>query len=338
MSEPQSPVTTDIDFGREGKQVSYLRVPHSRNDSAWGSIMIPITVVKNGAGPTVLFSAGVHGGEYEGPVVLMNLIRELRAEDVQGRVIVLPALNLPAVLDGSRLSPIDQKDLNRSFPGSASGSVTEIIAHYVHDEILPLCEAVVDLHAGGYSLDLIPYISMHYLQDEEMNERTRQALEAFQAPIALIIEEVSGKGLLDYAVERMGKLFLSAEVGGAGTLSGSALRIADLGVHNLLKHFGILEGEIVTRPSQGLPMTRVMEVPGIDYYHFAPSAGIYESWYELSEEVEKGSVLGRIHTITDLEGRPADIRAQRSGTLIVTRGPGQVEAGDTVAVLAQDRS
>lgn len=338
MSDIQSPVTTDIDFTRDGKQVSYLRVPHSRNDSAWASLLIPITVIKNGAGPTVLFVAGMHGGEYEGPVALMNLSRELQAEGLRGRVILLPAVNLPAVQAGQRLSPLDHKDLNRIFPGSPNGTVTEIVAHYLMESILPMCEAVVDLHAGGYSLDLIPYISMHYLEDEAMNQRTRAALEAFQAPIALIIEEVSGEGLLDYAVERMGKLFLSAELGGAGVLSPRGLRIAELGVRNLLRHFKIVEGEIVSSVSQGLPETRLMEVPGMDCYHVAPAAGIYESRFELSEQVDPGSVVGRIHRVTDLEAPPLQIRAQRAGKLIVTRGPGRVERGDTVAVLAQDRT
>lgn len=338
MSEIQSPVTTDIDFAREGKQVSHLRVPHSRNDSAWASLPIPITVVKNGAGPTVLFTAGVHGGEYEGPVALMDLSRELEAEAVHGQVILLPALNLPAVQAGQRLSPLDGKDLNRVFPGSPTGSVTELIANYVVDHILPLCDAVIDLHSGGASLDFIPYISMHELEEPASNTRTRAALEAFQAPIALIIEEVSGEGLLDYAVERMGKLFLNAELGGVGKLSPRGLRIAKLGVRNLLKHFEIIDGEVVRAVSQGLPETRVMQVPGLDSYHFAPLPGIYESRFELSAQVQHGEVLGWFHALIDPEEPPRALRAQTSGTLIVTRGPGNVAVGDTVAVLAQDRS
>lgn len=338
MSEIRTPITTDIDFTRDGKQASYFRVPHSRNDSAWASLPIPMTVVKNGTGPTVLFTAGIHGGEYEGPVTLMNLSRELAVEQVQGRVILLPALNLPAVQAGQRLSPLDGKDLNRVFPGSPTGSVTQLIAHYVHDHILPLCDAVIDLHSGGTSLDFIPYISMHELGDPEMNQRTRAALEAFQAPIALVIEEITGEGLLDYAVERMGKLFLSAELGGAGTLSPRGLRIARLGVRNLLKHFEIIAGEPLSSVSQGLPESRAMQVPGVDSYHSAPVSGIYESRFELSEQIEQGEVLGQIHSVTDLENPPRALQAQRSGTLIVTRGPGHVRVGDTVAVLAQDRS
>ncbi|MCB0227465.1 MAG: succinylglutamate desuccinylase/aspartoacylase family protein, partial [Anaerolineae bacterium] len=90
MSAQPSPVTTTIDFEQEGKQRGYLRLPHSRNSSAWGSILIPMTVVKNGSGPTVLFTGGLHGGEYEGVVSLMKLSRELQPETIQGRVIIIP--------------------------------------------------------------------------------------------------------------------------------------------------------------------------------------------------------------------------------------------------------
>ncbi|HZD55912.1 MAG TPA: succinylglutamate desuccinylase/aspartoacylase family protein, partial [Anaerolineales bacterium] len=97
MPAQESPVTTSVDFQKDGKQVSYLRVPYSRNNSAWGSIMVPVTVIKSGEGSTVLFTAGVHGDEYEGPVALMKLARQLSSSDIQGRVIILPGLNLPAI-------------------------------------------------------------------------------------------------------------------------------------------------------------------------------------------------------------------------------------------------
>ena len=335
MSLAQSPVTTDVDFEAGGRQVTYLRVPYSRNTSAWGAVMLPIVVVKNGRGPTVLLVGGSHGGEYEGPVCLTKMARALSPEQVQGRVILLPALNLPAVLSGQRLSPIDGKDMNRVFPGRWNGTVTELIAHYVHEAILPLCDAVVDFHAGGYSLELAPYISMHYLADEEQMARTRTALEAFQAPYALIMEEFSGEGLLDYAVERLGKIFLCAELGGAGRLSVDALHIAEVGAWNVLKHFGVVDGQIESCESRGLPPTRVMEVPDPENYHAVMDDGIYESFFDVGDEVEAGQPLGHVHFVQYPSRPPAPVVAQRSGVLIGRRGPGFVEVGDTVAVVAR---
>lgn len=336
MTATQSPITTDVDYDRDGKQVSYLRAPHSRNTSGWGSLLIPIVVIKNGVGPTVLFTAGIHGDEYEGPVSLLKLGRELEPEAVQGRVIILPALNLPAVRNNTRLSPIDGKDLNRVFPGNPRGTMTEIIAHYVRHAIVPLCDAVVDLHSGGYSMNFVPYISMHYLEDTVQYEQTFAAMQAFQAPVGLIIEELSGEGLLDYEVERAGKIFLCAEMGGAGVLSRPALRVAEVGARNVLKHFGVIEGSPLLREEQdALPM-RLMEVPGPDHYHVAPADGIYETFFRLEEWVEAGRPVGQIHFYEDLGCEPESIVAKRAGMLIITRGPGWVERGDVVAVLAQD--
>lgn len=336
MSLDRSPVTTDIDFEKDGKQISFFQVPHSRNNSAWGAVLIPIIVIKNGRGPTLLFTGGSHGGEYEGPVCLMKLGRALGAEGVQGRLIVIPALNLPAVVAGERLSPIDHKDMNRVFPGRWDGTITEVIAYYVHEAVLPLCDAVIDLHSGGYSLDLFPYISMHYLADKAQEKQTFAALEAFQAPVALMMREFSGTGLLDYAVEQMGKIFLCAELGGGGRLSMEALQIAETGVGNLLKHFNIIDGEIETRQTSDAPGTRFMEVPAAENYHRVTVDGIYEPFFGLGAQVEAGQALGQVHFVTHPHWEPQRVRAQRAGALIGTRAPGRVESGDCVALVAQD--
>ena len=112
---PPSPVSPTIDLDAQGKQHGFLRLPYSRDDSAWGSVMIPICVIRNGNGPTALFTGGNHGDEYEGPVALLKLIRALKPEAIQGRVIVMPALNLPALLAGNRVSPVDWKNMSLSF-------------------------------------------------------------------------------------------------------------------------------------------------------------------------------------------------------------------------------
>lgn len=122
-------ITTDVDYARDGKQQSYLRVPYSHNLAGWANVLIPITVLKNGSGPTLLALGGNHGDEYEGPVALMKLARTIESAQVQGRLIIVPALNLPAVMAGTRLSPIDGVNLNRAFPGKLNDSITGLIPH-----------------------------------------------------------------------------------------------------------------------------------------------------------------------------------------------------------------
>jgi N-alpha-acetyl-L-2,4-diaminobutyrate deacetylase len=241
------------------------------------------------------------------------------------------------VAASNRVSPIDGLDMNRSFPGRSNGTVTQIIAHYVHEVILPLCDAVLDLHAGGYSLDLYPYISMHYLADEQQMSASRAAMEAFQAPVGLIMVEFTGEGLLDYAVEGMGKIFLCAEIGGSGRLTPHTLQLTEVGTRNFLKHLHILEGEIVTCTDRNLPPMRIMEAPDAENYHYAMVNGIYESYFDLGAELSAGQPVGQVHFVQHPARKPQLVRAQRGGILIGTRGPGYVETGDCVALIAQDR-
>lgn len=97
-----STVHTSVDFEKNGKQTGFFNIPHSPHDDAWGATRIPISVIKNGTGPTAMLMGGNHGDEYEGPIVLGELIRELDPGTISERLIILPALNLPAVLAGKR--------------------------------------------------------------------------------------------------------------------------------------------------------------------------------------------------------------------------------------------
>ena len=78
-----NPITATVDFEKDGVQHGFLRLPHSRDDSAWGSIMIPICVAKNGKGPTALLTGANHGEEYEGPVALMELAQTIAAAELR---------------------------------------------------------------------------------------------------------------------------------------------------------------------------------------------------------------------------------------------------------------
>ncbi|HYZ61856.1 MAG TPA: succinylglutamate desuccinylase/aspartoacylase family protein, partial [Acetobacteraceae bacterium] len=177
-----SPVTPTVDFTRDGVQHGHLRLPYSRDDSAWGSVMIPVAVIKRGGGPTALLTGGNHGDEYEGPVALFELARTLGATDVTGRVIIVPGMNYPAFRAGTRTSPIDKGNLNRTFPGRPDGTVTEKIADYFTRELLPLADFVLDFHSGGRTLDFLPYAAAHVLPDAAQERRCFAAVAAFAAP------------------------------------------------------------------------------------------------------------------------------------------------------------
>lgn len=338
MSKPFSKISTDVDFERTGKQVGYLRAPNSTNASGWGTLLIPIVVISNGEGPTVLFTGGNHGDEFEGPIALLKLAGELRPEDVQGRVIIMPGLDYPALQAGTRLSPIDGRNMNRVFPGERDGSITQMIAHYVYNALLPLADVVVDMHSGGNSMIFAPSVVMHHLEDQDQMERTMDALKHFGAPVALVLRELDSGGMLDTAVEEMGKIFLSTELGGGGFVTPVTARVADLGIRNVLRHFGVIAGEPQSPTSHGLPATRLMDCPEQGAYVMSWNDGLYEPLVEVLDEVRAEQLLGRIYDPDHPAAAPVEVRAERDGLLITRAGRGRVRRGDTIAVVAVDYS
>src|SRR5258707_2521693 len=227
-----SPIGASVDFDRDGIQHGHLKLPYSRDDSAWGAVMIPLAVVKRGDGPTVLLSGANHGDEYEGPVALFDLARTLRAEEVTGRVIILPAMNYPAFRAGTRTSPIDKGNMNRVFPGRPDGTVTEKIADYIERHLLPLADVVLDIHSGGKTLEFVPFAAAHVLPDKAQQARCVAAMEAFNAPYSCMLLELDAVGMYDSAAEAMGKIFVSTELGGGGTTTATTAAIAKRGVRN----------------------------------------------------------------------------------------------------------
>jgi N2-acetyl-L-2,4-diaminobutanoate deacetylase len=328
MTEPR--IFATIDLEAEGKRFGALNVPHSSNESAWGAIRVPVVVAKGGAGPTLLLVGGNHGDEYEGPIALLKLARALDPARLAGRVIILPALNLPAVLAATRVSPIDGLNMNRAFPGDPRGTPSAMIADYVTRRLLPLADAVIDLHTGGKTLDFVPFIGMHILPDPALMERSKAALLAFGAPISLVIEELDMTGMLDSEVEVLGKPFLFTELGGAGMARASHVRIAERGVRNLLAHFGLLEGEVEAAPS------RLMHSPDAACFVISEDRGLYEPLLDLGEEVAAGQAVGQVHDVEKPARAAAVVHAARAGLMIGRHVPGLTRPGDCLAVLATD--
>ena len=190
MSDDKSMIGASIDFDRDGLQKGTLRLPHSVHRSAYGHIAIPIAVAKNGAGPTVLLTGGVHGDEYEGPIALARLIRELDLSKLTGRLIVVPAVNYPAFVAGTRTSPIDDINLNRTFPGKRNGTATEMIAHYVTTELLPRSDYLFDFHAGGSSLQYLPTLLAPRWQDPADKQKLEDIIEAFAPPNVVYFDSI----------------------------------------------------------------------------------------------------------------------------------------------------
>lgn len=332
MTRATSRISTDVDFERDGFQTGTLRVPHSHDRSAYGHIAIPVAMLKRGTGPTVLLTGGNHGDEYEGPIALAKLVRRLPALAISGRLIVIPALNFPAHMNGSRTSPIDKGNLNRMFPGARDGTPTQMIAHYVETVLLPMADLALDLHAGGASMNHLPTLLASPPPDEERQGLYRRLVEGFGAPNVMIANLLGEDRTFAAAAERQGKLFLCGEFGGFGTCDPTNLAIVEDGIERLLTAIGLLPEHPAPEPRPG----RLLRVEGERHYVFAPCPGLFEPAFRLGDDVSEGQLAGRIHDPHAPWRDPVELHFRGSGVAVCVRSFTHVQPGDCVVHLAAD--
>jgi predicted deacylase len=330
----KSRVTPDFASDGAGKRHGFLRLFHSVHRSAYGFIPFPAGVICGGPGPTALLVAGNHGDEWEGQVALTELLQDLQPDQVRGRIIILPCANLPASLAGTRTSPLDDGNLNRSFPGDADGTVTQQIAHFIATELIPQADLVLDLHSGGSSLMYLPCTLATQHEDPARLDAHVAAIRAFGAPYAYLQGRAEGQGgvrTLGAVAEARGILSIATELGGAGTLTPSILAMARLGVRRVLAHAGLIDA-----PAEPPAPTRIIRIGEADDWTYATAPGVFEPLVVPGDTVQAGQPAARIHTPEAPWQPPTDIAFQRGGLVVCRRQPGRAERGDCLFGLGQD--
>ncbi|MDQ0394660.1 succinylglutamate desuccinylase/aspartoacylase family protein [Labrys monachus] len=327
----RSSVFADVDLGRDGKQVGFFYVPQSPHDDAWGTVRVPLAVIKNGTGPTILFEGGNHGDEYEGPIALGELIRSIDPATIQGRIIAIPAINLPAVTAAQRTSPIDGLNFNRTFPGDPAGTLTRQLAAYVHDRLFPEADYFVDLHSGGSSLMIMPSTIIEPGRDPAHHQRNIEATLAFGAPMAVVVDNLGEARTATASAVEAGLTVVGTEMAGAGAVSAEALAICRRGIRNILAHAGLTDPATLVRPERE---PRLLAVPGSEAYVLATEDGVFVPADALGASVKAGSVAGHIHFLADPGREPVALHHRIDGMLFARRQPGRVRPGNCCLVVA----
>ncbi len=327
-------IITSLDFDKPGKQQGFLQVPYSHNLGGWANVMIPITVVARGTGPTVLVLGGNHGDEYQGQIAAMNLARQLTPEMITGRIILIPSLNFPAARAATRLSPLDGMNMNRAFPGDAEGPVTSQVAHYLRTVLFPMSDVVIDMHSGGRSMEFVPCSHMHLVTDREQRARMFAAMLAWGTDFSFIYADIAGTGLLPVEAENQGKLVITTELGGGECVPAAVHRITQSGLRNVLIHVGLLKGRELKRKAPAI----ITQATNREDYILAPESGIFEIMIDLGTRVKRGQTVGCIHHLERPDRAPEQIIAASAGYLITMRAPCLTQQGDCVAVIAKQVS
>ncbi|MBV1927563.1 MAG: succinylglutamate desuccinylase/aspartoacylase family protein [Rhodobacteraceae bacterium] len=326
-------VTAEVDFNALGKQTGFLRIPHSVHHSAYGWVPAPIVVIKNGVGPTVLLMAGNHGDEYEGQIALARLARDLSADDIQGRVIILTMANPPAARAGLRTSPIDAGNLNRSFPGNAQGTPTEMIAHYIEDVLMPLADISIDLHSGGTSLYYPATLLRGMGNSADESAMLTRLQSAFDLPYAWVFTGGGGRNSTARtamgAANRKGVPSVMAELGGGGFVTPNILHQTERGLRRVLHSLGMLPDYI---PDQANG-TREVNALGLVY---AYEDGVLELLVNIGDAVSQNDIVALIHHPQTPWKDVDEVRTPYGGMILCKRALGQVERGDAVFQIAKD--
>ena len=333
MTSPDRPAGNafaTVDFDKPGRQAGFVMFPHSPHDDAWGVTRLPIGIIANGTGPTVILEGGNHGDEYEGSITISEMIRDLDPAKVSGRLIMMPANNVHACTSAQRTSPVDGVNLNRAFPGDPRGTITQQIAAYLTDHIFPMGDAFLDLHSGGSSLQILPSAIIEPVEDSRHYARNVAAVRAFGAPNTVVIGNLGDPRTATATACRAGLTTVGTEMRGGGTVSLDALDICRKGVRNVLAHLGVIEATGNAPPQVG----EILDLPGPAAYVYADDDGVFEPFHELGTPVFAGQPAGRIHRPWDTAFRLVTLCYALDGIVFGRRHLGRVAPGNCVLVVA----
>jgi predicted deacylase len=212
-------------------------------------VSIPVMVHRGTeGGSTVLIVAGMHGDEVTGMESARRLLRRLKSRPVvQGTLVIIPILNVFGFLTMSRSMP-DGRDMNRYFPGSATGSLTSRLTHALVHEVLPAVDIIIDLHSG--SAQRVNFPQVRYTGGDE---QSFELAHIFNPPFYLNTKPI--KGSLRSYCNRKDLPYLLLEGGTSSLIDDQTLATADQGIANILAHFG-LWNEPVEKNGAGIHLHR----------------------------------------------------------------------------------
>jgi predicted deacylase len=326
-----SRVRATIGLDRPGRSVGHILVPYSDDAHAYGSIPVPVVVIASSPGPRALVVAGTHGDEWEGQLLVRNLVASVRPEDVTGTLICLPSLNLPAADVARRCSPIDGENMNRVFPGDPDGGPTRMLADYVEHALLPGCDYAMDLHSGGSATQYLDCAFLRFDDDERRTKEKVAAAMALGLPYAFAVAAAGEDRTLSAAADRQDVVMVATELSGAGRVDMDVLRLATVGVRRLLAHWRVLSSsDHATTTAEGT--TEFLWLDGSSAA-MVTREGILEPMARLGEEVVEGATIARVHDLTNPNVMPEPVVAPKSGVVAIARVPPRVHAGDWAATI-----
>jgi len=332
----------DVKQLREPFRLMQLEVPAGERISGKLSVnggadgvdtFIPVTVFHGrDSGPVLSLIAGIHGSEYS-PIISMQRLPELLdPQAMAGTLIIVHIANLPAFQGRSiYFGPDDLKNLNRSFPGKADGTVTERIAFTLTEEIMPLSDYLIDIHSGDGNESLRPSYSAYYAEagGAEVVDQSRRLAVAFG--LETIVQFAGSYSSLDDAIYTSAQSVtrgipsIDVESGELGVIDDVFIDPITDGALSVLRELGMIEGEPIVAANPLVISDRARV--------YSEYEGIWhkDALVKTGDFVTKGTELG---VITDYFGKELQtVVAPASGVLLILFATPPVNVDDNIAVI-----
>lgn len=275
-------------------------------------ISLPVHVVHGlRDGPTMFVSAAVHGDEIIGVEIIRRVLRSRWIKRVKGTLLCLPIVNAYGFISHNRYLP-DRRDLNRSFPGSSSGSLASQLAHLFTNEVLRRCDYGVDLHSAALHRTNLPQIRI-----SKTNATSLSVARAFGAPI-IMVSPVRAGSLRETAANH-GVEVMVYEGGEALRFDETVIRAGMRGVARVMRHLGMVADVRLQSDAASCVLSRS------SYWVRAPHGGILRAHRTVGESVGAESALGVIsdpfgENETELKTGDAGLIIGRTNLPVVNQG------------------
>jgi predicted deacylase len=300
-------------------KVRRIEMPASRLPSG-AEVSVPLVVVHGRAeGPTLWISAAIHGDELNGVEVIRRILARVDPKEVGGTLLAVPILNVYGFAEGSRYLP-DRRDLNRSFPGSARGSLASRLAHLFVEQVMERSEVGIDLHTGAAHRTNVPQVRV-----EVGDERAMALARVFGAPV--LVPSALRDGSLRAEAAKRGKPCLLFEGGEASRFDRGAIEVAEAGVLRVMAELGMID------PAEAPASTVEPFLAKASRWVRAGRAGLFHLDVSAGDAVEKDAPIGRIEDV--FGGRPLIVRSPCRGLVVGSATNPVVYRGDGIVHVAE---
>ncbi|MBK7870762.1 MAG: succinylglutamate desuccinylase/aspartoacylase family protein [Saprospiraceae bacterium] len=246
-------------------------------------IRVPVIIARGYEDGNILgLTAAIHGNELNGVALIQRLFREIDVHELQGMIVGVPVMNIPALLRNQR-GFIDGCDLNLIMPGNAQGNISEVYAHRLMNQIVKHFDYLVDIHTASFGR-----VNSYHVRTDLGDPITREMAMLQNAQI--IIHNPPSDGTLRGAAAALGIKAITLELGNPNTFQKGLIRSGLSGIHNLLTYLGIVKNG----------MEQINDQPILcktSYWMHTDDGGVLSVIPNVTDFVKKGDRIATLRNI-----------------------------------------